>query len=105
MVFLCSYHRMEESYDLLIDNGLLLVSPLATQAIVLHHVETANLNPSGRLLIGAEILLCRGYRRIRKQCRSRNIIMTFGSVFKIPITIRLTWLPKGDYSRNGKLSA
>ena len=41
MVFLCSYHRMEESYDLLIGNGLLLVSPLATQAIVLHHVETA----------------------------------------------------------------
>ena len=90
---------MEESYDLLIGNGLLLVSPLATQA---------NLNPSGRLFIriaGAEILLRPGYRRIRKRCRSRNTIMTFDSVCKIPTTIRLTWLPKGDYSRNGKLSA
>lgn len=105
MVFLCSYHRMEESYNLLIGNELLFVSPLATQAIVLHHVETANLNPSGRLFIRAEILLCPGYRRIRKQCRSRNTIMTFDSVCKIPTTTRLTWLPKGDYSRNGKLSA
>ncbi len=99
---------MEESYDLLIGNGLLLVSPLATQAIVLHHVETANLNPSGRLFIeiaGAGILLRPGYRRIRKQCRSRNTIMTFDSVCKIPTTIRLTWLPKGVCSRNGKLSA
>lgn len=45
---------MEESYDLLIGNGLLLVSPLATQAIVLHHVETANLNQSDACLLGLQ---------------------------------------------------